>query len=93
MVAGSVIEVTRNKGLLSYADVRRLEPNIPGSGRMMILLDFAQVDDASMAALARLVVVRRELLRSGCDMHILHLHGHARRVYEIARMGRLLPSD
>ncbi len=93
MVAGPVIKVARGNGSLSYADVRRLESSILGSGRMTVLLDFAHVEDASTAALARLVVVRRKLLRSGCDLHILHLHGHARSVYEVARMDRLLPSE
>ncbi len=92
MVAGPVIKVPRDKKSLSYADVRRLESSILGNGRI-VLLDFACVEDASTAALARLVVVRREMLRSGCDLHILHLHGHARSVYEVARMDRLLPSD
>jgi len=92
MVAGSVIRLNRDKGLLSYADVRRLESSIPDSGSMVVCIDLAHVEDASTAALARLVVIRRGLLKNGRDLRIRHLHGHARSLYEITRLGRLLPS-
>jgi len=45
----------------------------------------------STAALARLVLLRRELLRRGRDLRIVGLRGRARALYDISRLDRLLP--
>lgn len=45
----------------------------------------------STAALARLILLRRTLLRSGRDLCIIGLSGRAAGLYEISRLGKLLP--
>ena len=49
--------------------------------------------EATTGALARLVVLRRSLRQRGGDLRLVHLHGKARRTYEINRMSELLPCE
>jgi hypothetical protein len=49
--------------------------------------------DTSTAALATLILLRRDLLRRGRDLRILGLHGRAASIYDINRLGRALPAE
>ena len=92
MVASSVTEVRPNAGRLSYHDLDRLADNVR-SARMdqIIVVDLAGAEEVTTAALARLVVIRVCLRRAGGDLHLVHLHGRAKDLYEINRLSELLP--
>ena len=82
-------------GRFGYADACRVAEAIGGTGGGpgAVLLDLDAVTDATTAALARLIVLRRNLLRTGRDLHIRGLHGRARGIYEVHRLGPLLPRE
>ena len=56
-----------------------------------IVFDMSRVSDATTSAFARLVLLRKELLREGRDLRISGLHDRAARLYEISRLDKVLP--
>ena len=56
-----------------------------------VVIDLAETEDTTTAALARLVVLRRDLRQSGGDLRLMHLHGRVRRLYEVNRLTNILP--
>ena len=50
-----------------------------------------QCDDASTAAFARLILLRRELLKTGRDVQIVGLKARAGRLFEVHRLEAVLP--
>lgn len=77
---------------LSYHDAChlavRLRRHHPGR---LILLDLANTCHTTTAALARLVALRRDLLKVGRDLWIVGLSGQAHHLYELTLMRHLLP--
>jgi len=49
--------------------------------------------EASLAAFAKLILLRRELIDSGRDLWIAGLRGQAEAIYETNRLTRLLPRE
>ena len=94
MVAGHVMRVKHPADCLSYRDAsdfaRQVDQKNPPE---RVLLDLEQTEDATTAALARLVVLRRQLRKRGGDLHLVHLHGKARHIWEVNRMDGLLPCE
>lgn len=94
MVAGHVNTISVSADSLSYRDVIVLEAEVHRTRSTdVVVLDLANTDEATTAGFARLVVLRRDLKRSGGDLYLLHLHGQAKKVYEVNRMAALLPCD
>jgi anti-anti-sigma factor len=60
-------------------------------GVKTIIIDLTQVRDATTAAFAQLVLLRRSLLRSGRDLRLMGLRERAARVYEVNRLAEVLP--
>ena len=56
-----------------------------------IVVDLSQAEWAATAAFARLVLLRQQLLRSGRDLRLAGLHDHAAALYDISRLGGVLP--
>lgn len=56
-----------------------------------VILDLSQATDASTAAFARLVLLRRQLLRRGRDVVVSGLRDRALWVYVISRLDQVLP--
>lgn len=77
---------------LTYADACRIAVSL-ASGRKarLIRLDLGQAAETTTGALARLVRLRASLLQNGGDLCVADLRGHAKGLYEIHRMERLLP--
>jgi len=79
---------------MSYHDAADIAKNVHCGGTSeTVLLDLGQTTETTTAAFARLIVLRRKLRMAGCDLRLLHLHGSARQVYEVNRMGDLLPCE
>lgn len=78
----------------SYYDAGRIaEHALVGSPVRTVLIDLEQTDETTTAALARLVVFRRHLLKSDRDLCILGLRGRAKDFYELCRLTNLLPQE
>jgi ABC-type transporter Mla MlaB component len=56
-----------------------------------VVIDLSRVADATTSAFARLVVLRRTLLRSGRDLRLAGLHDRAQGLYEVIRLDAVLP--
>jgi anti-anti-sigma regulatory factor len=56
-----------------------------------IVLDLTSAKDATTAAFARLVLLRKQLLKRGRDLRLRGLQERAARVWRINRLGRVLP--
>ncbi len=64
-----------------------------GPAPAVFTLDLACSTDATTAAFARLVLLRRHLLERGSDIHLRNLSGRANLLYLFNRMQELLPLD
>ncbi len=94
MVARGVRKIHFSADSLSYREAANIERSIIHGGmHATVVLDLARTDDATTAGLAKLISLRSALRRQGGDLHLLHLHGKARRIYEINRMKALLPCE
>lgn len=58
-----------------------------------VVVDLSHADDATTAAFATLVVLRRRLLRHGRDLRVSGLRDRAQWVYTISRLGGVLPQE
>jgi anti-anti-sigma regulatory factor len=58
-----------------------------------VIIDLSSATDATTAAFATLVVLRRQLLRVGRDMRLAGLRERAQFVYDIARLSDVLPQQ
>jgi ABC-type transporter Mla MlaB component len=54
-------------------------------------IDLADSPEATMGALAQLIRLRGQLLGAGRDLRVTGLHGRTRGLYEIYRLGEVLP--
>ncbi|QOV89694.1 hypothetical protein [Humisphaera borealis] len=59
--------------------------------RSVVVVDLSQADDATTAAFATLVVLRRRLLKHGRDLRVVGLRDRAQWVYTISRLEQVLP--
>jgi len=58
----------------------------------VIVVDLSRADDATTAAFAALVVLRRKLLRDGRDLRLSGLRDRPRQLYAVNRLGGVLPA-
>lgn len=56
-----------------------------------IVIDMARAQEASTSAFARLVLLRRTLLQTGRDLRLTNLRDAAEGLYEVIRLGDVLP--
>ena len=80
---------------VSNAALRSAADNATASAgrRPTVVIDLTRAADATTAAFARLVQLRRALLRLGRDLRLVGLQGRAKGVYEVNRLGRVLPRE
>jgi anti-anti-sigma regulatory factor len=91
MVSGDRNIWEHERDLLSYADVCRLAADMERQHGTVLVVRCVGTAATSTAALARLCLLRRKLLREGRELFIDGLQGRARSLYEICRLQRLLP--
>jgi len=60
-------------------------------GVKTVVIDLTKVRDATTAAFAHLILLRRRLLRNGRDLRLTGLRERAQRVYEVNRLMEVLP--
>ena len=56
-----------------------------------IVIDLGTADQATTSAFARLVLLRRLLLKDGRDLRLANLHSQAESLYEVSRLESVLP--
>jgi hypothetical protein len=77
---------------LSHSEACRIARLVTGNRRVRtFVIDFKNALDASTSAFARLVLLRRLLLRSGRDLRLTNLHDRAAHLYQINRLMGVLP--
>ena len=80
-------------GVLSHAEATRLaDLAISSTTNPVIVLDLSRCDEASTAAFARLVLLRRALKAQGRDVRLAGLHDQPARLFEVHRLGGILPT-
>jgi anti-anti-sigma regulatory factor len=76
---------------LTHDEACRLALSAEHSSAQTIIIDLSGSQDASTAAFARLVLLRRELLQSGRDVRLAGLRSRAARLFEVHRLDSILP--
>jgi anti-anti-sigma regulatory factor len=76
---------------LTHDEACRLALCAERSSAQTIIIDLSRSQDASTAAFARLVLLRRELLQSGRDLRLAGLRSRAARLFEVHRLDSILP--
>jgi hypothetical protein len=78
---------------LSHSDACRISDLVLGQGRARtVVIDLKHAVEASTSAFARLVLLRRLLLRSGRDLRLINLRDRTASLYQINRLAGVLPS-
>lgn len=76
----------------SHADACRIfDSALDQRGSSLVLIDMSEIDEATTSAFARLVLLRRMLIREGRDMRLTGLRDRAAMLYEISRLQSVLP--
>ena len=92
LVAAEHLKVSHGAACLSYAEALQIAERLPRDRpARMVLIDLEQTTEATTAGLARLILLRRQLIQAGGDLRIRGLCSRAEALYEICRLGRLLP--
>jgi ABC-type transporter Mla MlaB component len=91
MVTSSLV-VLRAGERLSHTEAARLAELAQGSTSHRIMIDMSRVLEATTAAFARLVLLRRELIQRGCDVRLAALRGQPARLVDVHRLEAVLPS-
>jgi ABC-type transporter Mla MlaB component len=58
-----------------------------------VTIDLSGASDATTSAFARLVLLRRELLRRGCDLRLIGLRDRVQKLYHVNRLDAVLPCN
>ena len=92
MVAANVATIRHEAKSLSCGDVARLAEQVHDErSAEMILLDLRSTSETSTAALAKLILLRRSLIKAGRDLRVTDMAGGADALYKICRLAGLLP--
>jgi anti-anti-sigma regulatory factor len=90
-MAGSTSIISDAKNL-SYAAAQRLCDEIQGRPPVRtVVLDLQRADDADTAAFARLVLLRRNLLKNGRDLRLRGLKPRVASMWKISKLAAVLP--
>jgi ABC-type transporter Mla MlaB component len=85
----SIIAEAKN---LSHDAAEKLCDQILGSPQAKtVVLDLQRTEDADTAAFARLVVLRRNLLKDGRDLRLRGLKQRAKSLWTISKLASVLP--
>ena len=79
--------------ILGYHDLDILARTVRKQQSLDVVVDMSNTESATTAGLARLVVLRRELLTAGGNLRLQHLHGQPLMLHRITRLNRILPIE
>lgn len=75
----------------SHAEACRLVSQALEEAARRIVIDFTRVEEATTSAFAQLILLRRSLLRSGRDLCLTGLRDRTAGLFEVNRLGAVLP--
>lgn len=75
----------------THEEACRLAECAGQSSAQTVIIDLGRSQDASTAAFARIVLLRRELLQVGRDVRLAGLQNRAARLFEVHRLESILP--
>jgi anti-anti-sigma regulatory factor len=88
----SMLSLVADSPRLTHSGAEALCQKIREAGSpRVIVVDLRKVEDITTAALAKLVLLRRELLRDGRDLRLKGLHSRAASVWRISKLSSVLP--
>jgi len=91
MVAENHLTIRHEGITFSYADACKTAERIAAAGVTdTLLFDLSRTSCTTTAALARLVLLRKELLESGGDLRVLGLQGQPLALCQVLRLSKLL---
>lgn len=89
--------VVLKAGLFNHDQARAISRRVlAGPWRQraaVVVIDLSRADDATTAAFAALVLLRRELLRRGGDLRLAGMRDRTRQVYAVNRLDAVLPQQ
>ncbi|QOV89695.1 STAS domain-containing protein [Humisphaera borealis] len=85
------LSLVAKPGRFSHRDAEALCGQIRASRAPTVIVDFRETEDATTAAFAQLVLLRRELLREGRDLRLKGLRSRAASIWRISRLSMVLP--
>lgn len=89
------VAIIHQEAALSHADACRLADWALGCAERArtVVIDLHRALDAETAAFARLVLLRRALLRRGRDLKLTGLRDRTAMLYEVNRLESVLPAE
>ena len=76
----------------SHGDACRIADLVLGQGRAAtVVIDLKNAVEATTSAFARLVLLRRLLLKTGRDLRLTNLRDRAASLYQVNRLAGVLP--
>lgn len=85
------VAIVTKSASFSHRDACRLFELARTSTAQILIVDLHEAVDTDTAALARLILLRRRLLRVGRDLRISGMRDRVANLYHIARLDQILP--
>ena len=86
------LAIVHATGQFSHRDACRIADLVLGHGRAAtVVIDLKNAVEATTSAFARLVLLRRLLLRTGRDLRLTNLRDRAASLYHVNRLAGVLP--
>ena len=85
------IAIVHGSERFSHSDACRIFAIAGGTRGGTVVIDLERVDEASTSAFARLVLLRRQLLKVGRDLRLINLRSKAASLFEVNRLAGVLP--
>ena len=86
------LAIVPSAGEFSHGEACRIADLVLGQGRATtVVIDLKNAAEATTSAFARLVLLRRLLLKSGRDLRLVNLRDRAASLYHINHLSRVLP--
>lgn len=86
------IAIVHEARQFSHSDACRIADLVLSQGRARtVVVDLKNAADATTSAFARLVLLRRLLLKTGRDLRLVNLRDRAASLYQVNRLSGVLP--
>ncbi len=86
------VAIVHGAGHFSHSDACRIADLALVQGRATtVIIDLKNAADTTTSAFARLVLLRRLLLKTGRDLRLTNLRDRAASLYQVNRLGGVLP--
>jgi ABC-type transporter Mla MlaB component len=77
---------------LAHHEACRIYDRAVQAPQTTLIIDMSSVEEATTSAFARLILLRRELLRRGRDLRLAGLRAQPAKLYHISRLHDVLPT-